>query len=105
MKGVAALRVERRPGLQMMKCGKGKRRADGAVANLCFPAGRRMDGRSRSCSPRGRTVLPGGRTMFPFTAAPRDARFRDRHDAGRRLAARLRAYAGRPNLLVLALPR
>ncbi len=32
-------------------------------------------------------------------------RFRDRLDAGRRLAARLGAYAGRPDVLVLALPR
>jgi putative phosphoribosyl transferase len=32
-------------------------------------------------------------------------RFRDRTDAGRRLAAALPSYAGRPNLLVLALPR
>jgi predicted phosphoribosyltransferase len=31
--------------------------------------------------------------------------FRDRTDAGRRLAARLGEYAGRPGLLVLALPR
>ncbi|HEY3011364.1 MAG TPA: phosphoribosyltransferase [Gemmatimonadales bacterium] len=33
------------------------------------------------------------------------ARFRDRFHAGRRLAAVLAPYAGRPNLLVLALPR
>ncbi|MFL5618150.1 MAG: phosphoribosyltransferase [Gemmatimonadaceae bacterium] len=32
-------------------------------------------------------------------------RFRDRLDAGRRLAAELRAYEGRPNVIVLALPR
>jgi putative phosphoribosyl transferase len=31
--------------------------------------------------------------------------FRDRHDAGRRLAAELRAYANRPDVIVLALPR
>jgi putative phosphoribosyl transferase len=33
------------------------------------------------------------------------ARFRDRFQAGRRLAAALTPYMGRPNLLVLALPR
>ena len=32
-------------------------------------------------------------------------RFRDRRDAGRRLAAELREYAGRPDVIVLALPR
>jgi putative phosphoribosyl transferase len=32
-------------------------------------------------------------------------RFRDRFEAGRRLAASLQHYAGHPNLLVLALPR
>jgi predicted phosphoribosyltransferase len=32
-------------------------------------------------------------------------RFRDRADAGRSLAARLNAYAGRPDVVVLALPR
>jgi putative phosphoribosyl transferase len=32
-------------------------------------------------------------------------RFRDRRDAGRRLAARLPSYAGRPDAIVLALPR
>src|SRR5438445_4687736 len=31
--------------------------------------------------------------------------FRDRTDAGRQLAAELRRYAGRPGVLVLALPR
>src|SRR4051794_40685913 len=34
-----------------------------------------------------------------------EARFQDRTHAGRRLAAELAPYAGRPNLLVLALPR
>src|SRR5216683_7840597 len=32
-------------------------------------------------------------------------RFQDRADAGRRLAEKLMAYAGRPDVLVLALPR
>jgi len=31
--------------------------------------------------------------------------FRDRFDAGRQVAARLKKYAGHPDLLVLALPR
>jgi len=31
--------------------------------------------------------------------------FHDRSDAGRKLAAKLRRYAGRPDVLVLALPR
>jgi erythromycin esterase-like protein/predicted phosphoribosyltransferase len=35
----------------------------------------------------------------------RPARFRDRRDAGRRLAEKLKGYAHRPDLLVLALPR
>ena len=33
------------------------------------------------------------------------SRFRDRRDAGRRLAAELRAYVDRPDVIVLALPR
>jgi putative phosphoribosyl transferase len=33
------------------------------------------------------------------------APFKDRRDAGRKLAQKLTAYAGQPNLLVLALPR
>ncbi|HYY15405.1 MAG TPA: phosphoribosyltransferase, partial [Gammaproteobacteria bacterium] len=32
-------------------------------------------------------------------------RFRDRRDAGRQLAEKLKAYANRPEVLVLALPR
>ena len=34
-----------------------------------------------------------------------DERFRDRREAGRRLAEHLREYAGRDDVLVLALPR
>jgi predicted phosphoribosyltransferase len=36
---------------------------------------------------------------------PRVMRFKDRQDAGRQLAARLRGFAGRPDVVVLALPR
>ncbi|HEU4453559.1 MAG TPA: alpha/beta fold hydrolase [Longimicrobium sp.] len=43
--------------------------------------------------------------MFPFPSAGGGPSFRDRRHAGQRLAARLRVYAGRPRLLVLALPR
>jgi putative phosphoribosyl transferase len=39
----------------------------------------------------------------PSPAVP--MRFRDRHEGGRVLAERLRAYANRPDVLVLALPR
>jgi putative phosphoribosyl transferase len=38
-------------------------------------------------------------------AAEEGAAFRNRYDAGRRLAAKLRHYAGRDDVLVLALPR
>lgn len=34
-----------------------------------------------------------------------DSRFRDRRDAGRRLAAELQRYSARPDVIVLALPR
>jgi putative phosphoribosyl transferase len=39
------------------------------------------------------------------THPPLPARFDDRHDAGRQLAAKLRHFAGRDDVLVLALPR
>ena len=40
-----------------------------------------------------------------FDQAVRETRFADRHHAGRVLAGRLRAYAGRDDVLVLGLPR
>ena len=43
--------------------------------------------------------------MFPIPPELAARRFRDRHDAGRRLAARLSSYAGRGDVCVLALPR
>src|SRR4051812_26392216 len=42
-----------------------------------------------------------GRDGIGMMSAP----FADRYHAGRRLASALTSYAGRPNLLVLALPR
>src|SRR4030081_3162888 len=45
----------------------------------------------------------GGRDMNEVRAKP--ALFRDRREAGRRLAERLAAYANRPDVLMLALPR
>jgi putative phosphoribosyl transferase len=50
-----------------------------------------------------------GRVQYAGARATREtavaARFRDRRDAGRQLAAYLRKYAGRSDVLVLALPR
>jgi predicted phosphoribosyltransferase len=43
--------------------------------------------------------------MFPYESTPGAHRFRDRHDAGRAVARMLAPYAGRPDVLVLALPR
>src|SRR5687768_7006802 len=52
--------------------------------------------------------------MWPAACSPEShpcsegvmaARFHDRSDAGRKLAAELRAYASAPDVLVLALPR
>jgi predicted phosphoribosyltransferase len=43
--------------------------------------------------------------MNTKSAAVRPGLFRDRREAGRLLAAKLSAYANRPDLLVLALPR
>ncbi len=40
-----------------------------------------------------------------MASTPRELPFHDRRDAGRVLAERLRHYAGRPDVLVLALPR
>src|SRR5947209_3964019 len=53
--------------------------------------------RGRPTSDRGRRGLSqrGGRAML----------FRDRFDAGRQLAEHLGHYAGRPDVIVLALPR
>lgn len=43
--------------------------------------------------------------MFPFEAEIAAHRYRDREEAGRALARQLEQYAGRPEVLVLALPR
>jgi putative phosphoribosyl transferase len=52
---------------------------------------------------RARRSIERDRTI---TQCPEDAmRFRDRRDAGRALAARLADYAGRTDVIVLALPR
>jgi predicted phosphoribosyltransferase len=46
-----------------------------------------------------------GREYFRGAETMDGRRFVDRHDAGRELATRLSAYANRPDVLVLALPR
>ncbi|HET8784720.1 MAG TPA: phosphoribosyltransferase [Candidatus Limnocylindrales bacterium] len=46
-----------------------------------------------------------GWTLAPDLLPSGSARYRDRRDAGRALAARLRGYAGREDVIVLALPR
>jgi predicted phosphoribosyltransferase len=43
--------------------------------------------------------------MFEFFEVPYGERFRDRREAGRRLADELRQYAGRADVVVLGLPR
>src|SRR3954453_18049190 len=50
---------------------------------------------------------PRRRLLITIMARPRSPRspFRDRRDAGRQLARALAAYAGRPDVSVLALPR
>jgi erythromycin esterase-like protein/predicted phosphoribosyltransferase len=50
-----------------------------------------------------RGLHEGGRHMKPERVKP--GLFRDRREAGRRLAEKLAAYANRPDVLVLALPR
>src|SRR5262245_5274510 len=50
------------------------------------------------------TCLRRSRRAFEL-GRRREMLFQDRTDAGRRLAARLRAYADNPDVLVLALPR
>jgi putative phosphoribosyl transferase len=90
--------------------------AHAAVANFLLdrPGQAALDGDadrlrlSRSgCCPLGAALA------VPSTALARNtseedsmaARFRDRHDAGKRLARELKQYAGRPDVVVLALPR
>jgi predicted phosphoribosyltransferase len=46
-----------------------------------------------------------GWTSAPELLTPSRYRFHDRHEAGRALAERLRSYAGRDDVIVLALPR
>jgi erythromycin esterase-like protein/predicted phosphoribosyltransferase len=46
-----------------------------------------------------------GRARFDPTRAMRETTFKDRHDAGRRLANTLTAYASRDDVVVLGLPR
>src|SRR5215218_6442668 len=46
-----------------------------------------------------------GRAQFGPTRTMRETAFKDRHDAGRRLAQELMVYAGRLDVVVLGLPR
>jgi putative phosphoribosyl transferase len=57
---------------------------------------------SSSADEHGRGV---GWTSTPRLLMPSKFRFRDRREAGRALAERLRRYAGRDDVIVLALPR
>lgn len=57
---------------------------------------------SSSAEDRSRGV---GWTSSPDLLMPSKYRFRDRREAGRALAERLRGYAGRDDVIVLALPR
>jgi len=45
------------------------------------------------------------RARFDPPLTTRETAFKDRHDAGRRLAQELTVYAGRPDVVVLGLPR
>jgi len=45
------------------------------------------------------------RARFDPTLTMRETAFKDCHDAGRRLAQELTVYAGRPDVVVLGLPR
>src|SRR5262249_31640090 len=68
-----------------------------AIPNIASsrPCGHCSDRPRRSCRKRPRRLTRRGCDM----------RFRNRYDAGRRLAAQLGEYAGRDDVIVLALPR
>src|SRR4051794_35821158 len=90
-----------------MDCGCEKATSRSALVRRAGPASNwTQRGRAWAHSGRG-----GAGSIIPAVASPTEARamtvrpYRDRTEAGRYLAKKLADYAGRPDVLVLALPR
>jgi putative phosphoribosyl transferase len=65
----------------------------------------RRDGSLMHCNARAGTVIAARASMSTPDQAAARLRFRDRHDAGAVLARHLELFAGRDDVVVLALPR